>query len=186
MDSQGAFVLFEKQKKREFFSWRGFRNRQQLAACAGRTPTPYASGDDQGDQGISKAGNRRIRALTVELSWLWLRYQPDSTLSRWYRERFATDGKRMRHIGIVALARKLLIALWRYLEQGEIHEGAVLCQRRTSHAISGDRGFPARIEGVQVGERRSTKKLWEIYSAMTNSHGGVILLGVKRRGQVFF
>lgn len=73
----------------EFFSWRGFRNRQQLAACAGLTLTPYASGADQRDQGISKAGNRRIRALTVELSWLWLRYQPDSALSRWYRERFA-------------------------------------------------------------------------------------------------
>ncbi|WPL16833.1 Transposase IS116/IS110/IS902 family protein [Thiorhodovibrio winogradskyi] len=110
----------------EFFSWRGFRNRQQLAACAGLTPTPYASGDDQRDQGISKAGNRRIRALMVELSWLWLRYQPDSALSRWYRERFAKGGKRMRRIGIVALARKLLIALWRYLEQGEIPDGAVL------------------------------------------------------------
>lgn len=110
----------------EFFSWRDFRNRQQLAACAGLTPTPYSSGDDQRDQGISKAGNRRIRALMVELSWLWLRYQPDSALSRWYRERFAQGGSRMRRIGIVALARKLLIALWRYLEQGELPEGAVL------------------------------------------------------------
>ncbi len=110
----------------EFFSWRGFRNRQQLAACAGLTPTPYASGADQRDQGISKAGNRRIRALMVELSWLWLRYQPDSALSRWYRERFAQGGKRMRRIGIVALARKLLIALWRYVEHGEIPQGAVL------------------------------------------------------------
>jgi transposase len=110
----------------EFFSWRDFRNRQQLAACAGLTPTPYSSGDDQRDQGISKAGNRRIRALMVELSWLWLRYQPDSALSRWYRERFAHGGKRMRRIGIVALARKLLIALWRYVEQGEIPDGAVL------------------------------------------------------------
>jgi transposase len=110
----------------EFFSWRGFRNRRELGACAGLTPTPYSSGDMNRDQGISKAGSRRIRSLMVELSWLWLRYQPDSTLARWYQERFAAGGKRMRRIGIVALARKLLVALWRYVEEGELPKGAVL------------------------------------------------------------
>lgn len=117
----GAWVLVM-----ELFAWREFDNRKQRAACAGLTPTPYNSGDSVRDQGISKAGNRRIRSLLVELAWLWLRYQPDSALSRWYQERFAGGGKRMRRIGIVALARKLLVALWRYLEHGEIPEGATL------------------------------------------------------------
>ena len=110
----------------EFFSWRAFRNRRELGACAGLTPTPYASGDLQHDQGISKAGNRRIRRLLVELSWLWLRNQPESALARWYQGRFANGGKRMRRIGIVALARKLLVALWQYVEEGVVPEGAVL------------------------------------------------------------
>ena len=109
----------------EFFAWRGFRNRKQLAACAGLTPTPYSSGEMERDQGISKAGNRRIRTLLVELSWLWLRYQPDSALTLWYQKRFAGGGKRMRRIGIVAMARKLLIALWRYVKEGQVPEGAV-------------------------------------------------------------
>lgn len=110
----------------EFFTWRGFRNRKELGACAGLTPTPYNSGDSARDQGISKAGNRRIRALLVEVAWLWLRYQPDSALAQWYQRRFAGGGKRLRRIGIVALARKLLVALWRYLEHGEIPAGATL------------------------------------------------------------
>lgn len=110
----------------EFFAWRGFKNGRQLAACSGLAPTPYASGDSQREQGISKAGSRRIRRVMVELSWLWLRYQPDSTLSRWFWERFGHGGKRMRRIGIVALARKLLIALWRFGQEGIIPEGAVL------------------------------------------------------------
>jgi transposase len=110
----------------EFFGWRGFKNARQLGACAGLTPTAHDSGDSRQEQGISKAGNKRIRSLMVELSWLWLRYQPDSALSRWYQRRFGSGGKRMRRIGIVALARKLLIALWRYLEHGVLPEGAVL------------------------------------------------------------
>jgi transposase len=110
----------------EFFGWREFRNRKELAACAGLTPTPYASGDMQRDQGISKAGNRRIRRLLVEIAWLWLRYQPNSALSQWYQQRFAGGGKRMRRVGIVALARKLLVALWRYVEHGELPAGATL------------------------------------------------------------
>ena len=110
----------------EFFNWRQFKNTKQVGACAGLTPTPYASGDSTREQGISKAGNKRVRKLMVELAWLWLRYQPDSHLSQWFEKRFGRGGKRMRRIGIVALARKLLIALWRYLEYGVIPQGAVL------------------------------------------------------------
>jgi len=111
---------------RELFGWRQFANRRELAGCVGLTPTPYNSGGSEREQGISKAGNRRVRALLIELSWLWLRYQPDSALSAWYRQRFGGGGARARRIGIVALARRLLIALWRYLEQGLIPEGARL------------------------------------------------------------
>jgi transposase len=110
----------------EFFAWRGFRNRRQLGACAGLTGTPYDSGGSQRDQGISKAGNRRVRTMMIEIAWLWLRYQPSSKLSRWFRERFAGGGARMRRVGIVALARRLLVALWRYLEEGVLPEGAEL------------------------------------------------------------
>ncbi|MGH7511178.1 MAG: IS110 family transposase [Gemmatimonadales bacterium] len=110
----------------EFFAWRGFRNRRQLGACAGLTGTPYDSGGSQRDQGVSKAGNRRVRTMMIEIAWLWLRYQPNSKLSRWFRERFAGGGARMRRVGIVALARRLLVALWRYLEEGVLPEGAEL------------------------------------------------------------
>jgi transposase len=109
----------------EFFSWRDFRNQRQLGACAGLTPTPYKSGDSEREQGISKAGNRQVRSLMIELSWLWLRYQPNSALTQWFQRRFAGGGKRMRRIGIVAMARKLLIALWRYVKEGMVPEGAV-------------------------------------------------------------
>jgi transposase len=110
----------------EFFSWRGFRNRRELGALSGLTPTPYQSGDSAHEQGISKAGNRPIRAMAIEIAWAWLRYQPDSALSRWYQHRFAHSSSRIRRIGIVALARKLLIALWQYLELGVIPAGARL------------------------------------------------------------
>ena len=110
----------------ELFGWRRFTNRRQLAASVGLTPTPYDSGSSQVEQGISKAGNRRVRSLLVELAWSWLRYQPDSELSQWYQRRFAASGKRMRRVGIVALARRLVIALWRYLQHGEIPAGAQL------------------------------------------------------------
>jgi transposase len=108
----------------EFFGWRRIRNRKQLAALAGLTPTPYQSGDDHHEQGISKAGNRRLRTMAVEIAWCWLQYQPDSALSQWYQKRFAKGSSRQRRIGIVALARKLLVALWRYLETGEVPAGA--------------------------------------------------------------
>jgi len=89
-------------------------------------PTPYASGDSQLEQGISKAGNRRVRGVLVELAWGWLRLQPGSALTQWFNRRFASGGKRLRRIGIVALARRLAIALWRYLKSGEIPAGAHL------------------------------------------------------------
>jgi transposase len=108
----------------EFFGWRRFRNRREVAALAGLTPTPYDSGKRLREQGISKAGNRRVRTLAIEIAWAWLRYQPQSKLSRWFLERFAGGGSRMRRIGIVALARRLLIDLWRFLEYGVIPEGA--------------------------------------------------------------
>ena len=110
----------------EFFAWRGFHNRREVAALAGLTPTPYRSGESAKECGISKAGNRPVRALAIEIAWSWLRNQPHSQLSRWYRKRFAKGGSRVRRIGIVALARKLLIALWRYLEEGTLPAGAQL------------------------------------------------------------
>lgn len=110
----------------EFFSWRDFKNRREVAALAGLTPTPYDSGGSRVEQGISKAGNRRVRRIMIELAWSWLRFQPDSELSKWFEKRFGHGSKRMRRIGIVALARKLLVALWKYVEFGEVPEGAVL------------------------------------------------------------
>lgn len=110
----------------EFFSWRQFHNRREIGALAGLTPTPYQSGDLQHEQGISKAGNRHIRAMAIEIAWAWLHYQPTSALARWYTTRFGHGSSRVRRIGIVALARKLLIALWQYLETGVPPEGAVL------------------------------------------------------------
>jgi len=119
MNSSWKFVM-------EFFAWREFKNRREIGALSGLTPTPYDSGVSQREQGISKAGNKRIRSLAVEMSWVWLRFQPQSKLSRWYLERFAGGGSRSRRIGIVAVARRLLIDLWRYLEYGVIPEGARL------------------------------------------------------------
>jgi len=110
----------------EYFSWREFKNVKQVGAGAGLAPTPYNSGDSQKEQGINKSGNPRVRCTMIELSWLWLRWQPQSHLSQWYMKRFGSGGKRMRRVGIVALARKLLIALWKYLETGLVPEGSVL------------------------------------------------------------
>lgn len=110
----------------EIFGWRRFANRRELAGCLGLAPTPYASGDSEREQGISKSGNARVRALLVELAWGWLRRQPASALTRWFNKRFARAGSRMRRVGIVALARRLAIALWRFLQDGEIPTGARL------------------------------------------------------------
>ena len=110
----------------EIFGWRAIRNRRELASLCGLAPTPYQSGGDDREQGISKAGNWRMRRMAVEIAWCWLRWQPASELSRWFQERFAAGGKRARRVGIVALARKLLVQLWRYLETGALPPGAVL------------------------------------------------------------
>ena len=106
--------------------WRNFSNRRQLGACVGLVPQPYDSGESRVDQGISKQGNRRVRALLIEMAWLWLRHQPHSALSRWFAQRTQGTGanKRHRRISIVAVARRLVIALWRYLKDGVIPEGA--------------------------------------------------------------
>jgi len=109
----------------EFFGWREFRNRREVGALAGLTPTPYQSGEESREQGISKAGNRWVRGMAIEIAWCWLRYQPDSELTHWFDKKFG-HSKRTRKIGIVALARRLMVALWRYLEMGEIPAGAQL------------------------------------------------------------
>jgi transposase len=108
----------------EFFGWRALQNRREVGGLAGFTPTPYQSGERAREQGITKAGNRHVRGMTTELAWSWVRYQPERELSCWFRERFGGGGKRVRRIGMVAVARKLLIALWRFLETGVIPEGA--------------------------------------------------------------
>jgi transposase len=114
----------------EMFGWRKFTSRRQVGAIVGLTPTPFRSGNSDREQGISKAGNRMLRRMLVELAWAWLRWQPHSALSQWYERRFAHHGKRARKVGIVAVARKLLIALWKYVEWGEIPAGARLVSWR--------------------------------------------------------
>lgn len=111
----------------ECFGWRTFANRKQLGSFAGLAGTPFDSGETLREQGISKAGNRRVRTAMIELGWGWVRWQPDSALTKWFVDRFVRAGtKRSRRKGIVALARKLLIALWKYVENDELPEGAVL------------------------------------------------------------
>jgi transposase len=108
---------------------RRFQSRRHLASYLGLAPTPYASGESERDQGISKAGNQPARSLLVELAWGWLRHQPGSRLAVWYRQTFAQRGHRGRKVGIVALARKLVITLWRYVETGVVPDGTVLSSR---------------------------------------------------------
>jgi transposase len=121
----GSWLLVD-----ELFGWRQFTNRRQVGAIGGLPPTPYQSGDDSREQGISKAGSKVRRRMMVELAGGWLRWQPDSERTRWYARRFADHGKRARKGGVVALARKLLIALWRFVEQGEVPAGARLTSWR--------------------------------------------------------
>ncbi len=104
--------------------YRSFTNRKEVAAYAGLTPMPFASGERHREQGISKAGNPLLRKAMVELAWLWLRYQPDSALARWFTDRVGSVRGRIRKITAVALARKLLVALWRYVTAGLMPEGA--------------------------------------------------------------
>ena len=130
---------------REFFGWRKIKNRRELASLAGLCPTPYDSGESRREQGISKAGNRRLRAMAVEIAWMWLRYQPRSALSCWYERRFGSGNARLRKVGIVALARKLLVVLWKYLDRGEVPEGGRV------HAVQ-SRSSTAGCRRVQLEE----------------------------------
>ena len=106
--------------------WRDFANRRQVGACVGLVPQPYDSGNSHVDQGISKQGNARVRSLLIEMAWFWVRYQPQSELAQWFARRTAGAGKRGRRIAIVAVARRLAIALWRYLRDGVMPAGAQL------------------------------------------------------------
>jgi transposase len=141
MGQNGSWLLVY-----EFFSWRQFKNRREVGSLAGLTPTPYDSGESRREQGISKAGNRRVRWMMTQLAWGWLRYQPASELSKWYGRRFGQGNKRLRKVGIVALSRKLLNALWKYVEGGEAPPGAVVVgwQNKTGY------------KGVKAGERKAS------------------------------
>jgi len=121
--SNGAWLLVM-----ECFGWRACKNRRAVGGLAGFTPTPYQRGESARAQGITQSGNRHVRWMLTELAWSWRRCQPESALSVWFRERFGSGGKRLRRIGIVAVARKLRIALWRFLETGAFPEGAVLTE----------------------------------------------------------
>lgn len=122
---KGIGPIFAQVLGNEVF-YRRFANRREVGSYLGLTGTPFDSGNSRREQGISKAGNSRARATAIELAWLWLRHQPQSELSRWFRQRVGDLAGRMRRISIVALARKLMVALWRYLETGLIPTGAVL------------------------------------------------------------
>jgi transposase len=117
----GASVLLD-----EGLVWRAFQNRREIGGILGFAPTPYNSGDSKHEQGISRAGNARLQAVSIQLAWNWVRWQPDSPLTRWYQETFAGGGKSARRRGIVAVARKLVIALWRYATTGVVPAGAIL------------------------------------------------------------
>ncbi len=120
--AQSSWIL-----SHECFGWRHFQNRRQLGSFAGLTGTPFDSGDTLREQGISKAGSGRVRATLIELAWSWIRWQPDSALTHWFVDRCLREGsKRSKRKGIVAVARKLLIALWKYVEQDIVPEGAIL------------------------------------------------------------
>lgn len=106
--------------------FRHFDNRRQVAAYAGLAPTPWQSGAVSREQGVSRAGNPRLRSTMIQLAWLWLGHQPQSALTRWFRERVERNGGRLRKTAIVALARKLLVALWKYVSSGVVIEGAAM------------------------------------------------------------
>ena len=112
---QGARILVV-----ELFAWREFRNRREVGGCTGLTPTPYQSGNTAHEQGIDKAGNVWLRRVATQLAWSWVRWQPHSELTGWFNRRFASGGRRQRRVGIVAVARKLVIALWRYAFGAEL------------------------------------------------------------------
>ncbi len=115
----------------ELFGWRHFENRKQVGSLVGLAPTPYDSGTSVKEQGISKAGNRHVRGIAIELAWSWIRHQPQSKHTLWFLERFGDGGKRARKVGIVAVARRLMIDFWRFLEYGVVPEGALLKSEET-------------------------------------------------------
>jgi transposase len=106
--------------------FRHFDNRRQVAAYAGLAPTPWQSGTVDREQGVGKSGNPRLRTTMLQLAWLWLRHQPNSALSRWFHERVNRNGGRFRKTVITAVARKLLVALWKYVTAGVVIEGAMM------------------------------------------------------------
>ena len=106
--------------------FRHFDNRRQVASYAGLAPTPWQSGSVSREQGVSKAGNPRLRTTLIQLTWLWLRHQPQSALALWFKERVSSNGGRFKKTTLVALARKLLVALWKYVTAGVVIEGAVM------------------------------------------------------------
>lgn len=112
----------------EMFGWREFSNVREVSALSGLAPSVYGSDQTVREQGISKAGNEWVRTMAVEIAWKWLQYQPDSELSRWFERRFGGKSSRVRRHGITALARKLVVSLWKYLEWGEVPAGAVLSE----------------------------------------------------------
>ena len=115
-----------RKKSTALAGWREFHDGKQVGSLAGLTPTPFDSGTKTREQGIGKDGSRWVRGVVIEQAWAWLRFQPESELSKWYERRFGHGSKRLRKIGIVALARKILIALWHWVEHGVVPEGAVL------------------------------------------------------------
>jgi transposase len=139
MGQNGAWLLVY-----EFFGWRQFKNRRELGSLAGLTPTPYHSGENRREQGISKAGNRRVRWMMIELAWGWLHYQPQSELSQWYQRRFGRGNTRLRKVGIVALSRKLLIALWKDQEGGEAPPGAEVVGWQNKRGYKGAKARPKK------------------------------------------
>lgn len=120
----------------EFFAWREFTNRRQVGALAGLTPTPFQSGALRRELGIAKSGNANVRWLAIEIAWSWLRYQPESELTLGYEKRFGSGSSRIRRIGIVALARRLLIEFWRFLETGALPNGALTKAQAALHAAT--------------------------------------------------
>jgi len=145
----------------ELYGWRNFRNRRQVGGLLGLVSLPWRSGDDAYDQSISRAGPTRVRASLIELAWLWVRYQPTSALTRWFQEKYAKGGKRLRRIGIVALARRLAVELWRYLQTGALPEGVstALHSKPTASAAVASGRRPRRGKcglGGVIHRRRAT------------------------------
>ena len=128
VELRGIGVQISRVLVMELFAWRDFTNRRQVGGCVGFNAPPYQSGDTSREQGISKAGNVWVRRVLGQLAWSWVRLQPQSELTQWFTKRFAHGGRRQRARGIIALARKLLIALWRYVHGGAAPAGAVFGQ----------------------------------------------------------